>query len=81
MMFTNPIEIVKIRLQIAGEIAGGERVTAMSVGRELGIRGLYRVMLLAALKFVQLYSLPIPPFQNIAGFSPVPRMAVLGGMQ
>ena len=53
MMFTNPIEIVKIRLQIAGEIAGGERVTAMSVGRELGIRGLYRVMLLAALKFVQ----------------------------
>jgi len=42
VMFTNPIEIVKIRLQIAGEIAGGERVTAMSVGRELGLRGLYR---------------------------------------
>ena len=31
------------------------------------------------LGFLRLYSLPIPPFRNTAGFSPVPRTAVLGG--
>lgn len=42
-MFTNPLEIVKIRLQVAGEIATGPKVSALSVIRELGITGLYKV--------------------------------------
>ena len=42
-MFTNPIEIVKIRLQIAGEVASMRKVTAMQVVKELGLTGLYRV--------------------------------------
>ena len=29
--------------------------------------------------FLGLCTLPIPPFRNTAGFSPVPRTAVLGG--
>ena len=29
--------------------------------------------------FLRLYSLPIRPFRNTASFSPIPRMAVLGG--
>ncbi|KAI4491263.1 hypothetical protein M0802_010297 [Mischocyttarus mexicanus] len=32
VIFTNPLEIVKIRLQVAGEIAGGTKVRAWSVG-------------------------------------------------
>ena len=42
-MFTNPLEIVKIRLQVAGEIASGERISAITVVRDLGFFGLYKV--------------------------------------
>jgi len=42
VMFTNPLEIVKIRLQVAGEIASGERVSALNVVKELGFFGLYK---------------------------------------
>lgn len=43
MIFTNPLEIVKIRLQVAGEITTGPRVSALSVVRDLGFFGLYKV--------------------------------------
>lgn len=43
MIFTNPLEIVKIRLQVAGEITTGPRVSALNVVRELGFFGLYKV--------------------------------------
>lgn len=43
MIFTNPLEIVKIRLQVAGEITTGPRVKALSVVRDLGFFGLYKV--------------------------------------
>lgn len=46
MIFTNPLEIVKIRLQVAGEITTGPRVSAVSVVRDLGFFGLYKVMCL-----------------------------------
>lgn len=36
------MEIVKIRLQVAGEIQAGPRVNVFSVLRDLGFRGLYR---------------------------------------
>lgn len=42
VMFTNPLEIVKIRLQIAGEVAGGHKISAVGVIKELGLRGLYK---------------------------------------
>ena len=42
-MFTNPLEIVKIRLQVAGELASQERVSALGVVRSLGFFGLYKV--------------------------------------
>ncbi|KAG8181041.1 hypothetical protein JTE90_024787 [Oedothorax gibbosus] len=43
VMFTNPLEIVKIRLQVAGEIAAvGRKVRALTVIRDLGITGLYK---------------------------------------
>ncbi|CAF0727392.1 unnamed protein product [Rotaria sp. Silwood1] len=40
--FTNPLEIVKIRLQVAGEIQSVRRPAASEVVRELGFRGLYK---------------------------------------
>ncbi|KAJ3609802.1 hypothetical protein NHX12_024312 [Muraenolepis orangiensis] len=45
VIFTNPVEIVKIRLQVAGEITTGPRVSALSVVRDLGFLGLYKVSL------------------------------------
>lgn len=45
VIFTNPLEIVKIRLQVQGEIAqlaGTSRVGAIEIVRELGIKGLYK---------------------------------------
>ena len=43
VMFTNPLEIVKIRLQVAGELAATRRLSAFTVVRELGFFGLYKV--------------------------------------
>lgn len=42
VIFTNPLEIVKIRLQVAGEIATAKRVSALNVVRDLGFFGLYK---------------------------------------
>ncbi|KAM4668177.1 electrogenic aspartate/glutamate antiporter SLC25A12, mitochondrial isoform 2-T10 [Amazona ochrocephala] len=42
VIFTNPLEIVKIRLQVAGEITTGPRVSAISVIKDLGLLGLYK---------------------------------------
>lgn len=45
-VFTNPLEIVKIRLQIQGELAknveGVPRRSAMWIVRNLGLVGLYK---------------------------------------
>lgn len=43
MLFTNPLEIVKIRLQVSGEIAATRRLSAVTVIRDLGVFGLYKV--------------------------------------
>lgn len=45
VIFTNPLEIVKIRLQVQGEMAtvhGAPRVGAISIIKDLGLRGLYK---------------------------------------
>lgn len=52
MIFTNPLEIVKIRLQVAGEITTGPRVSALTVLRDLGFFGLYKVCF-----FIYMYAL------------------------
>lgn len=40
VVFTNPMEIVKIRMQVAGQ--GGQREGIVSIVRELGLMGLYK---------------------------------------
>ncbi|KAI1722005.1 mitochondrial carrier protein domain-containing protein [Ditylenchus destructor] len=42
VVFTNPLEIVKIRLQVAGEIINGPKVNVFTVLKELGFFGLYK---------------------------------------
>ncbi|KAG8235434.1 hypothetical protein J437_LFUL015499 [Ladona fulva] len=42
VIFTNPLEIVKIRLQVAGEIASASKISAISVVKDLGLFGLYK---------------------------------------
>ena len=43
VIFTNPIEIVKIRLQVAGEMTETAKLGATRVIRDLGFLGLYKV--------------------------------------
>ena len=43
VIFTNPIEIVKIRLQVAGEMTETAKLGATTVVRDLGFFGLYKV--------------------------------------
>ena len=43
VVFTNPIEIVKIRLQVAGEMTEMTKLGASRVVRDLGFLGLYKV--------------------------------------
>ena len=45
MIFTNPLEIVKIRLQVSGEMAQTSKVGAVQVVKELGITGMYKASL------------------------------------
>lgn len=47
VIFTNPLEIVKIRLQVAGEIASTQKLSAITVIKELGFFGLYKVSIQA----------------------------------
>ncbi|XP_014665799.1 PREDICTED: calcium-binding mitochondrial carrier protein Aralar2-like [Priapulus caudatus] len=53
VMFTNPLEIVKIRLQVAGEFSSaGPRIGALSVIRDLGFLGLYKLLADATAKML-----------------------------
>lgn len=42
VLFTNPLEIVKIRLQVQGQTAGVSRKSAIQIVKELGVMGLYK---------------------------------------
>jgi len=90
VMFTNPLEIVKIRLQVAGEIASGERISALTVVRDLGVFGLYkgaRACLLRDIPFSAIffpaYAHLKPMFQDDTGYnSPLSLLtaAAIAGM-
>ncbi|XGW08421.1 hypothetical protein V3C99_011053 [Haemonchus contortus] len=42
VIFTNPLEIVKIRLQVAGEIQSAQKIGVFTVLKDLGFIGLYK---------------------------------------
>jgi len=65
VMFTNPLEIVKIRLQVAGEIAGGPRVSAFGVIRELGFFGLYKGSRACFLRDIPFSAIYFPAYAHL----------------
>ncbi|XP_037919362.1 calcium-binding mitochondrial carrier protein Aralar1 isoform X3 [Hermetia illucens] len=65
VIFTNPLEIVKIRLQVAGEIASGEKVRALSVVRELGLFGLYKGARACFLRDIPFSAIYFPAYAHI----------------
>lgn len=65
VMFTNPLEIVKIRLQVAGEIASMARVSAITVVKELGFLGLYKGARACLLRDVPFSAIYFPAYAHV----------------
>lgn len=76
-MFTNPLEIVKIRLQVAGEIAGGQKVRAIYVVKELGLFGLYKGARACLLRDVPFSAIYFPAYAHVKVCSPVKYFRML----
>ncbi|XP_076758284.1 calcium-binding mitochondrial carrier protein Aralar1 isoform X9 [Xylocopa sonorina] len=74
VIFTNPLEIVKIRLQVAGELAGKSKVKAWTVVKELGIFGLYKGARACFLRDVPFSAIYFPMYAHIKA-----RLADEGG--
>lgn len=68
VVFTNPLEIVKIRLQVAGEIATGPRVSALSAIRELGFTGLYKGARACWLRDIPFSAIYFPVYAHLKKF-------------
>ncbi|XP_012696143.2 calcium-binding mitochondrial carrier protein Aralar1 isoform X2 [Clupea harengus] len=65
VIFTNPLEIVKIRLQVAGEITTGPRVSALSVVKDLGFFGLYKGAKACFLRDVPFSAIYFPAYAHM----------------
>ncbi|XP_034248789.1 calcium-binding mitochondrial carrier protein Aralar1 isoform X3 [Thrips palmi] len=65
VIFTNPLEIVKIRLQVAGEIANSTRLSAWSVVRELGFFGLYKGSKACFLRDIPFSAIYFPAYAHV----------------
>ncbi|XP_069373023.1 electrogenic aspartate/glutamate antiporter SLC25A13, mitochondrial isoform X2 [Paralichthys olivaceus] len=68
VIFTNPLEIVKIRLQVAGEITTGPRVSALSVIRDLGFFGLYKGSKACFLRDIPFSAIYFPSYAHIKAY-------------
>jgi len=62
VMFTNPIEIVKIRMQVAGE--SGHRPSALQLVNELGLSGLYKGARACFLRDIPFSAIYFPCYAN-----------------
>lgn len=68
VIFTNPLEIVKIRLQVQGEMAkssGAPRRSAMWIVRNLGIVGLYKGASACLLRDVPFSAIYFPAYSHL----------------
>lgn len=64
VVFTNPLEIVKIRLQVAGEIASTKKIGALTVVKELGFLGLYKGAKACALRDIPFSAIYFPVYAH-----------------
>ena len=65
VVFTNPLEILKIRLQVAGSYSTLAPATAASVLADLGLRNVYRACAATALRDVTFCSLYFPLYAHL----------------
>jgi solute carrier family 25 aspartate/glutamate transporter 12/13 len=85
-VFTNPLEIVKIRLQVQGEVAKNAvevapKRSAMWIVRNLGLAGLYKGASACLLRDVPFSMIYFPTYSNLKtglfGESPTHKLGVL----
>ncbi|ODA81730.1 hypothetical protein RJ55_00233 [Drechmeria coniospora] len=85
VVFTNPLEIVKIRLQVQGEVAksvdGTPKRSAMWIVRNLGLVGLYKGASACLLRDVPFSAIYFPTYSHLKkdmfGESPTKKLGVL----
>ncbi|KAF6020616.1 SLC25A12 [Bugula neritina] len=65
VMFTNPLEIVKIRLQVAGEVSSAARPSAIQVIKELGFFGLYKGARACFLRDIPFSAIYFPTYAHL----------------
>jgi solute carrier family 25 (mitochondrial aspartate/glutamate transporter), member 12/13 len=65
VIFTNPIEVVKIRLQVAGEIQGERPKGAVAIVKELGFSGLYKGASACFLRDIPFSGIYFPLYGNL----------------
>lgn len=84
-MFTNPLEIVKIRLQVQGEVAksvtDAPKRSAVWIVRNLGLMGLYKGASACLLRDVPFSAIYFPTYSHLKkdffGESPTKKLGVL----
>ncbi|CAD5119751.1 DgyrCDS8346 [Dimorphilus gyrociliatus] len=71
VLFTNPLEIVKIRLQVAGEVtaAVAKKESAISVVRDLGLLGLYKGARACLLRDIPFSAIYFPAYAHMKNFT------------
>ncbi|GLA22612.1 mitochondrial aspartate-glutamate transporter agc1 [Aspergillus niger] len=85
VIFTNPLEIVKIRLQVQGEIAksveGAPRRSALWIVKNLGLMGLYKGASACLLRDVPFSAIYFPTYAHLKsdffGESPTHKLGVV----
>ncbi|GAB1314045.1 mitochondrial aspartate-glutamate transporter agc1 [Madurella fahalii] len=85
VVFTNPLEIVKIRLQVQGEVAksveGAPKRSAIWIVRNLGLVGLYKGASACLLRDVPFSAIYFPTYshlkRDVFGESPTNKLGVL----
>lgn len=65
VIFTNPLEIVKIRLQVQGSYDASERLSAMGLIRKLGLPGLYKGVCACLIRDVPFSAIYFPTYAHI----------------
>ncbi|KAI1363602.1 mitochondrial carrier domain-containing protein [Xylaria arbuscula] len=85
VVFTNPLEIVKIRLQVQGEMVkaaeGAPKRSAMWIVRNLGLKGLYKGASACLLRDVPFSAIYFPTYSHLKkdffGESPTKKLGVV----
>ncbi|KAI1352532.1 mitochondrial carrier domain-containing protein [Xylaria sp. FL0043] len=85
VVFTNPLEIVKIRLQVQGEMIkaaeGAQKRSAMWIVRNLGLKGLYKGASACLLRDVPFSAIYFPTYshlkKDVFGESPTKKLGIV----